>query len=64
VAVADGAQVEAGTTLVVVEAMKMEHALAAPVAGTVELRVAPGQRVALDEVLAVVVPPTEPGEDP
>jgi acetyl-CoA/propionyl-CoA carboxylase, biotin carboxylase, biotin carboxyl carrier protein len=64
VAVTDGAQVEAGTTLVVVEAMKMEHALAAPVAGSVELRVAPGQRVALDEVLAVVVPPTEPGEDP
>jgi acetyl-CoA/propionyl-CoA carboxylase biotin carboxyl carrier protein len=52
-----GDEVEAGTPLLVVEAMKMEHVLAAPVAGTVaELRVTAGQTVALDERVAVVTP--------
>jgi acetyl-CoA/propionyl-CoA carboxylase biotin carboxyl carrier protein len=49
--------VTAGTPLLVVEAMKMEHVLTAPIAGTVtELGVTAGQTVALDERLAVVTP--------
>ncbi|MFD5160866.1 acetyl/propionyl/methylcrotonyl-CoA carboxylase subunit alpha [Streptomyces hawaiiensis] len=52
-----GDTVTAGQVVLVVEAMKMEHALTAPFDGTVaELRAAPGATVALDEVLAVVEP--------
>ena len=47
----------AGQKLVVVEAMKMEHVLTAPVDGTVrELRARPGGAVAKDAVLLVVEP--------
>ncbi|GAA4850016.1 acetyl-CoA carboxylase biotin carboxylase subunit [Actinomycetospora corticicola] len=50
-------QVEAGQRLVVVEAMKMEHVLTAPVAGTVtELPAKPGATVALDAPLVTVTP--------
>jgi acetyl-CoA/propionyl-CoA carboxylase biotin carboxyl carrier protein len=57
VQVSPGDQVEAGTPLLVVEAMKMEHVLTAPVAGVVaELPVTAGQQVRLDERLAVVTP--------
>ncbi|GAA1316026.1 biotin carboxylase N-terminal domain-containing protein [Leucobacter albus] len=52
----DGAAVAAGQPIVSVEAMKMEHVLRAPVAGTLVLRVAPGQQVGANEVLAEVVP--------
>jgi acetyl-CoA/propionyl-CoA carboxylase biotin carboxyl carrier protein len=53
-----GDEVTAGTPLLVVEAMKMEHVLTAPIAGTVtELGVTAGQTVALDERVAVVTPP-------
>ncbi|MFZ2529256.1 MAG: biotin/lipoyl-containing protein, partial [Rhodococcus sp. (in: high G+C Gram-positive bacteria)] len=51
-----GATVTAGTTVVVVEAMKMEHALTAPVDGTVELLVAAGDQVKVDQLLARIVP--------
>ncbi|MEZ5153497.1 biotin carboxylase N-terminal domain-containing protein [Rhodococcus zopfii] len=51
-----GATVSAGTTVVVVEAMKMEHALTAPVDGTVELLVAAGDQVKVDQLLARIVP--------
>ena len=55
VAVEPGAQVEAGQTVLVLEAMKMQHTVAAPTAGTVtELPVTAGQQVAAGEVLAVV----------
>jgi acetyl-CoA/propionyl-CoA carboxylase biotin carboxyl carrier protein len=57
--VADGATVEEGTPLLAVEAMKMEHTLTAPISGTVELTVRPGDQVAVDQQLAVV----HPGEE-
>ncbi|ROV68601.1 acetyl-CoA carboxylase biotin carboxylase subunit [Streptomyces globisporus] len=57
VKVAVGDEVEAGQSLLVVEAMKMEHVISAPHAGTVtELDVTAGATVAMDQVLAVVVP--------
>ncbi|UUU37202.1 acetyl-CoA carboxylase biotin carboxylase subunit [Streptomyces sp. CA-210063] len=61
VKVAVGDEVAAGQSLLVVEAMKMEHVVSAPHAGTVtELDVMPGTTVAMDQVLAVVEPhPTE-----
>ena len=58
VQVSVGDEVEAGTPLLVVEAMKMEHVLTAPFAGTVtELGVTAGRPVRLDERVAVVTPP-------
>lgn len=52
-----GDTVAAGQSLLVVEAMKMEHVIAAPHAGTVTtLDVAAGVSVAMDQVLAVVDP--------
>ncbi|MFJ9410985.1 acetyl-CoA carboxylase biotin carboxylase subunit [Streptomyces sp. NPDC101393] len=57
VKVAVGDEVAAGQGLLVVEAMKMEHVIAAPHAGTVaELDVTPGTAVAMDQILAVVTP--------
>ncbi|GAA4702211.1 acetyl-CoA carboxylase biotin carboxylase subunit [Streptomyces youssoufiensis] len=52
-----GDRVSAGQGLLVVEAMKMEHVIAAAHDGTVtELDVTPGSTVAMDQVLAVVTP--------
>jgi acetyl-CoA/propionyl-CoA carboxylase, biotin carboxylase, biotin carboxyl carrier protein len=60
VEVVDGQPVDAGARLVVVEAMKMEHVLTAPVSGVVrELRARPGDSVAKDAVLLVVEPEVE-----
>ncbi|MFZ3470539.1 acetyl/propionyl/methylcrotonyl-CoA carboxylase subunit alpha [Streptomyces sp. 4.24] len=60
VKVAVGDTVIAGQSLLVVEAMKMEHVISAPHAGTVtEIDVTPGTTVAMDQVLAVVTPATE-----
>ena len=57
VEVTEGQAVAAGQRLLVVEAMKMEHVLAAPVDGIVrDLRAKPGATVAKDAVLAVVEP--------
>ena len=58
VRVAVGDQVEKGTTLVVLEAMKMEHHIKAPEAGTVsEVRVAVGARVD-NQALLLTIDPT------
>ncbi|HZF92824.1 acetyl/propionyl/methylcrotonyl-CoA carboxylase subunit alpha [Streptomyces sp.] len=63
VKVAVGDEVTAGQSLLVVEAMKMEHVISAPHAGTVaELDVSPGTTVAMDQVLAVITPHEESGE--
>ena len=57
---ATGDAVTAGAALVVLEAMKMEHTVAAPVDGVVgEMRVAPGDQVETRQVLAVVEEPEE-----
>ena len=56
-----GDQVGAGQTLLVVEAMKMEHPIKAPLDGVVaELLVAAGDRVDMDQRLAVVTPAEAP----
>ncbi|MCT9929344.1 ATP-grasp domain-containing protein [Planotetraspora sp. A-T 1434] len=53
---AEGDEVTAGQPLLIVEAMKMEHTVTAPVDGVLaELRVRPGQAVELDAVLARVL---------
>lgn len=54
VGVSDGDPVTAGTVVVAVEAMKMEHSLSAPVDGIVELHVAVGDQVKVGQVLAKV----------
>ncbi|WP_102142362.1 acetyl-CoA carboxylase biotin carboxylase subunit [Mycobacterium hubeiense] len=52
VGVTDGASVDSGSVVVTVEAMKMEHALTAPVDGVVELLVAVGDQVKVGQPLA------------
>jgi acetyl-CoA/propionyl-CoA carboxylase biotin carboxyl carrier protein len=54
VGVSDGESVEAGAVVVTVEAMKMEHALTAPVDGVVQLLVAVGDQVKVGQPLARV----------
>jgi acetyl/propionyl-CoA carboxylase alpha subunit len=52
---AEGAAVEAGAPVVVIEAMKMEHAVVSPIAGTLtRLGVAEGQQVQRGDLLAEV----------
>src|SRR5258706_6952359 len=54
---AAGEQVEAGDPVVTLEAMEMEHAVVAPVGGTVaDLAVRPGDQVRRGQILAVVEP--------
>ncbi|GAB6856588.1 acetyl/propionyl/methylcrotonyl-CoA carboxylase subunit alpha [Microbacterium xylanilyticum] len=56
---ADGAHVDAGDPVLVVEAMKMEHVLRAGVAGTVTLHAAQGDAVARGQTLATITPDAE-----
>jgi acetyl-CoA/propionyl-CoA carboxylase biotin carboxyl carrier protein len=64
VKVAVGDHVTAGQSLLVVEAMKMEHVISAPHSGTVaELDVKAGATVAMDQVLAVVAPDEDENEE-
>ncbi|MGC2797869.1 MAG: acetyl/propionyl/methylcrotonyl-CoA carboxylase subunit alpha [Mycobacterium sp.] len=63
VSVDDGAEVEAGTVVVTVEAMKMEHALTAPVGGVVELLVAVGDQVKVGQPLARIAANSRAGDD-
>ena len=65
VSVDDGAEVEAGAVVVTVEAMKMEHALTAPVNGVVELLVTLGEQVKVGQPLARITTNTNaiPAED-
>ncbi len=58
VRVTEGAEVAAGQTLLVLEAMKMRNEVVSPQAGRVEgLSIVPGQMVKAREVLLRVVPP-------
>jgi propionyl-CoA carboxylase alpha chain len=55
VLVEQGADVDAGRPLLVLEAMKMEHEIVAPAPGVVsELRVQAGSQVETGEILAVI----------
>jgi acetyl-CoA/propionyl-CoA carboxylase biotin carboxyl carrier protein len=54
-----GTEVSEGDVVVVVEAMKMEHSLAAPVSGQVEVLVSVGDQVTVDQVMARLTPATK-----
>jgi acetyl-CoA/propionyl-CoA carboxylase, biotin carboxylase, biotin carboxyl carrier protein len=62
VGVQDGQHVDAGAVVVTVEAMKMEHALSAPVDGVVELLVAVGDQVKVGQPLARITVSTKEDE--
>jgi len=53
---ASGDTVEAGQTILVVEAMKMEHKLVTETAGLVTVNVKPGDLVKLDQIVATITP--------
>jgi biotin carboxyl carrier protein len=64
VEVAEGQEVAAGTVVVVLEAMKMEHVVRAPHAGVLaSLHAVVGGTVETGEVLAVVSPAEDRAED-
>ena len=62
VQVDSGADVSEGDVVVVVEAMKMEHSLTAPVSGRAEVLVSVGDQVSVDQILARLIPDNE-GKD-
>jgi acetyl-CoA/propionyl-CoA carboxylase biotin carboxyl carrier protein len=63
---ATGDTVTAGQTILVVEAMKMEHKLVAATAGRVTVNLKTGDLVVLDQIVATVTPETSttPGASP
>ncbi|TDZ96526.1 acetyl/propionyl/methylcrotonyl-CoA carboxylase subunit alpha [Mycobacteroides salmoniphilum] len=63
VSVSTGTVVERDAPVVVVEAMKMEHTLRAPIAGTVAVSVSVGDQVAVDQLLATIHPTVDPEEE-
>jgi propionyl-CoA carboxylase alpha chain len=64
VRVAEGGRVHAGDTVLVMEAMKMQHTITAPSDGVVsELSVATGEQVSAGAVLAVVTPADDLTDD-
>jgi acetyl-CoA carboxylase carboxyltransferase component len=62
--VARGSSVAAGAEVLVVESMKMEHAVAAPAAGTVDPKVAEGDLVAAGDLVALIDPVAVTAETP
>jgi pyruvate carboxylase subunit B len=53
--VKEGDKVESGAGVVILEAMKMENVIAAPVSGTMKsITLKPGAKVATDDVLAII----------
>lgn len=56
VGVTSESAVAEGDPVVVVEAMKMEHTLAAPISGRVQVLVSVGEQVKVDQVLARLIP--------
>ncbi|MDQ0757004.1 biotin carboxylase N-terminal domain-containing protein [Arthrobacter sp. B3I4] len=63
VSVSNGDTVTAGQVLLSVEAMKMEHQLVAPLAGTVHISAGTGDLVKADQVLATIHPDSAPSAD-
>jgi acetyl-CoA/propionyl-CoA carboxylase biotin carboxyl carrier protein len=59
-----GADIAEGAAVLVVEAMKMEHALTAPITGRVEVAVSVGDQVSVDQVLARLIPDEVRDEKP
>ena len=63
VEVEEGELVEAGGGLLVVEAMKMENSLTAPVGGRIgTIHVVAGQTVEKDDILMDMLPPDQESE--
>jgi acetyl-CoA/propionyl-CoA carboxylase biotin carboxyl carrier protein len=61
--VTEGQRVESGEPLLIVEAMKMEHTVTAPLDGTVaELTAKTGQQAGMDEILAIIRTGQEAGD--
>ena len=52
--ISDGQSVKSGDVLLILEAMKMENEIVAPVTGTVKFMVSKGSTVDTDQVLAVI----------
>ncbi|TQN32136.1 acetyl-CoA/propionyl-CoA carboxylase biotin carboxyl carrier protein [Haloactinospora alba] len=62
VPVSQGENVAAGSPVVIVEAMKMEHTVTAPIAGVVSrVDVVPGRSVSMDAEMATITPPETSG---
>ncbi|MGH2445654.1 MAG: biotin carboxylase N-terminal domain-containing protein [Candidatus Limnocylindria bacterium] len=65
VRVAEGASVQAHQPIVIIEAMKMEHAVVAPTGGTVTgLRAREGQQVQRGDLIGEILPPAIARESP